>query len=230
MLHLRPSLSSLSSLADRCGTHYRPVSQVVPRLDTTPGERSQTLSQTRVANCGSPRIAARQRAPAVSGFDERFVGYGKNKIEWIQHLRFLGARSASCVREATRAHHSPHARRLRLLRAAARLCHPLPPPALRLAPKLAAIPRQEGRALSQLHPRAPVSLAPPFLPLALASLAPAAAGATHPSAHACARMPTSTAWSESRPRCARAMSAQRRRARLCLGPAWPDSRGRSTGR
>ena len=109
MLHLRPSLSSLSSLADRCGTHYRPVSQVVPRLDTTPGERSQTLSQTRVANCGSPRIAARQRAPAVSGFDERFVGYGKNKIEWIQHLRFLGARSASCVREATRAHHSPHA-------------------------------------------------------------------------------------------------------------------------
>ncbi|EOD41154.1 hypothetical protein EMIHUDRAFT_97410 [Emiliania huxleyi CCMP1516] len=43
---------------------------VVPRLDTTP--------------------AARQRAPAVSGFDERFVGYGKNKIEWIQHLRFLG--------------------------------------------------------------------------------------------------------------------------------------------
>jgi len=33
---------------------------VVPRLDTTPG------------------------------FDERFVGYGKNKIEWIQHLRFLG--------------------------------------------------------------------------------------------------------------------------------------------
>lgn len=159
----------------------------------------------------------------MSGFDERFVGYGKNKIEWIQHLRFLGARSASrpCVRPPGRTAARTQ-RRLRLLRAAARLCRPLPPPALRLAPKLAAIPRQEGRALSQLHPRAPVSLAPPsILPLALASLAPAAAGATHPSAHACARMPTSTAWSESRPRCARAMSAQRRRTRLCLGPAWP---------
>ena len=23
-------------------------------------------------------------------FDERFFGYGKNKIEWIQHLRFSG--------------------------------------------------------------------------------------------------------------------------------------------
>lgn len=30
------------------------------------------------------------RGGATPDFDERFVGYGKNKIQWIQHLRLLG--------------------------------------------------------------------------------------------------------------------------------------------
>ena len=30
------------------------------------------------------------RGGATPFFDERFVGYGKNKIQWIQHLRLLG--------------------------------------------------------------------------------------------------------------------------------------------
>ena len=30
------------------------------------------------------------RAPGVPPLDERYVGYGKNKVQWVQHLRSLG--------------------------------------------------------------------------------------------------------------------------------------------
>jgi len=105
---------------------------VVPRLDTTPGERDA------ITDAGSEVLVAANSCTVARP-------RGVRLRRALRRLR----------EEQDRVDTTPPLPRLRLLRAAARLCHPLPPPALRLAPKLAAIPRQEGRALSQLHPRAP---------------------------------------------------------------------------
>ena len=51
---------------------------------------------------------AREKSPVVSApfYDERFHGYGKNKIEYIQHLRFMGYRFAVLPRGFIV--HNPH--------------------------------------------------------------------------------------------------------------------------
>ncbi|CAM9982163.1 unnamed protein product, partial [Discosporangium mesarthrocarpum] len=33
-----------------------------------------------------------KKSASLPQFDERFVGYGKNKIQWVNHLRYLGFR------------------------------------------------------------------------------------------------------------------------------------------
>jgi len=108
VLPLRPSLSSLSSLADRCGTHYRPVSQVVPRLDTTPGERdaitdagSEVLVAANSCTVARPRGVRLRRAL-------RRLREEQDRVDTTPPLPRCALRLLP-VREATRAHCSPHA-------------------------------------------------------------------------------------------------------------------------
>ena len=35
-----------------------------------------------------------KRSPHLPAFDERFVNYGKDKISWIEHLRYTGYKFA----------------------------------------------------------------------------------------------------------------------------------------
>ena len=45
------------------------------------------------------------RANATPNFDERFDGYGKNKVQFVQGLRGTAGRSGCC---RARSHHAPH--------------------------------------------------------------------------------------------------------------------------
>ena len=107
-LPLRPSLSSLSSLADRCGTHYRPVSQVVPRLDTTPGERDAiTDAGSELWVAANSCTAARPRGVRLRRALRR-LREEQDRVDTTPPLPRCALRLLP-VREATRAHRSPHA-------------------------------------------------------------------------------------------------------------------------
>ena len=54
-----------------------------------------------------PRQPQQQRRPVAPYYDERFHGYGKNKIELVQHLRLMGYRF-SVLPEGGFMVHSPH--------------------------------------------------------------------------------------------------------------------------
>lgn len=53
------------------------------------GDRQEPLV---FSSCFSCRYLLVQKVDSLPLYDERFVGYGWNKVQWIEHLRYIGYR------------------------------------------------------------------------------------------------------------------------------------------
>eukprot|EP00611_Tribonema_gayanum_P022375 TRINITY_DN4475_c0_g1_i1.p1 TRINITY_DN4475_c0_g1~~TRINITY_DN4475_c0_g1_i1.p1 ORF type:complete len:329 (-),score=46.63 TRINITY_DN4475_c0_g1_i1:1122-2108(-) len=109
---LSPSLSALACWQKVAGTVPKDISDLAgcllahqcsifyPRVPASHGSTNYTAwtrqsALRRIPCFQSPRYEPYlivPKGPGTPAFDERFTGYGKNKIAWTSHLRYLGFR------------------------------------------------------------------------------------------------------------------------------------------